>query len=269
MIRLLAAALVLTAWVGIAAAQPAAPAARPASAALMAVTGGPAWHELQPAQQLALAPLKAHWGGIDANRKSKWLAVAHRFASMSTVERQRVQTRMAEWAAMSPTERGRARQNFQELRTLRADDRQARWDAYSALPAEQKRELAQRTKPAPRPAEPPVAGGSTAKRAVPVNPVQVTVKPVTPTVVQAKPGASTNLVTKTPNPPAHHQPGLPKIAATAGFVNPTTLLPSRGPQGAAALSPARAPVATPVPVPVPAPATATAPASAAASEPGQ
>ena len=69
-----------------------------------------------------------------------------------------------------------------------------------------------------------------------VHPAPANVKPVSPTVVQAKPGASTTLVSKTPAPPLHHQAGLPKIAATDGFVNPSTLLPSRGPQGAAAIA---------------------------------
>jgi hypothetical protein len=38
---------------------------------------------------------------------------------------------------------------------------------------------------------------------------------------------------QTPLPPASIQHGLPKIAATPGFVDPATLLPRRGPQGAA------------------------------------
>ena len=138
---------------------------------------------------------------------------------------------MGEWASMSPAERGRARQNFQELRNLPHDDRQALWEAYRALPEEEKQQLAQRAKPAPKPADP--ASAPVGKRTVAVNPTPVVAKPVSPTVVQAKPGATTTLVTKSPTPPAHHQPGLPKIAATPGFVNPTTLLPSRGPQGAA------------------------------------
>jgi hypothetical protein len=47
-------------------------------------------------------------------------------------------------------------------------------------------------------------------------------------------------------PPAHQQTGLPKIAATPGFVDPVTLLPRRGPQGAAAVEvPAPAPAAKP------------------------
>jgi hypothetical protein len=51
--------------------------------------------------------------------------------------------------------------------------------------------------------------------------------------VQAKPGATTTLMSQRALPPAHHQPGLPKIAATEGFVDHSTLLPQRGPQGAA------------------------------------
>ena len=61
-------------------------------------------------------------------------------------------------------------------------------------------------------------------------------KPVAPTVVQAQPGATTTLISKRPAPPAHQQTGLPKIAATPGFVDKSTLLPQRGPQGAATRS---------------------------------
>ena len=212
----------------------------PAAAGTVRTTsaaGGPAWAELTLAQQSALSPLKGSWNGIDAARKAKWIVVAQRFPSMPAEERQRVQARMAEWAAMSPSERGRARQNFQELRKLPADDRQALWEAYRALPPEQRQELAQRARPvasAPRPADP----APTARRIVPVNPPPVAVKPVTPTVVQVKPGATTTLVSKPASPPLHNQPGLPKIVATPSFVDPATLLPKRGPQGAATLAPA-------------------------------
>jgi hypothetical protein len=178
-----------------------------------------------------LAPLKPHWSGIDASRKSKWLVVAQRFSTLPPEERRRVQARMSEWASMSPTDRGRARQNFQELRNLPLEDRQALWEAYRALPQEQRQQLAERAKPVSKPADP--ASAPAGKRPVAVNPTQVVTKPVSPTVVQAKPGATTTLVTKSPTPPTHHQPGLPKIAATPTFVNPTTLLPNRGPQGAA------------------------------------
>jgi hypothetical protein len=50
---------------------------------------------------------------------------------------------------------------------------------------------------------------------------------------QARPGATTSPMNQPPLPPANIQRGLPKIAATPGFVDPATLLPRRGPQGAA------------------------------------
>lgn len=233
------------------------------------VTGaGPAWTELTLAQQAALTPLKAHWSRIDANGKAKWIAVARRFPSMPAEERQRVQARMAEWTAMTPAERGRARQNFQELRNLPGEDRQALWEAYRALPPEQRQELAQRARPAtaPKPATEPAP--PTARRLVPVNPPPPTVKPVTPTVVQVKPGATTTLVSKPASPPLHNQPGLPKIAATPGFVNPQTLLPKRGPQGAATVKvPAEQPARAPAAAALAAPAAAATSAAAASAAP--
>lgn len=235
---------------------------------------GPAWAELPPAQQVALAPLRAHWRGLDADRKKKWLAVAQRFPGLPPQEQQRVQARMTQWAAMSPGERGHARQSYQELRNLPAADRQALWEAYRALPPEERQALARRgapsapaaaadskappqarrATPAPTAARatgpvtaPPAAGrpprpsfgaapkGDERKRAVPVNPQPLAVRPVTPTAIQVKPGATTTLMNKSPSPPLHNQPGLPKITATPGFVDPDTLLPNRGPQGAATI----------------------------------
>jgi hypothetical protein len=45
-------------------------------------------------------------------------------------------------------------------------------------------------------------------------------------------GATTSLVNQVTHAPAHQQVGLPKINTTQGFVNPQTLLPLRGQQGA-------------------------------------
>ncbi|HEY6355869.1 MAG TPA: hypothetical protein VIY30_15385, partial [Burkholderiaceae bacterium] len=71
------------------------------------------------------------------------------------------------------------------------------------------------------------------------------VKPVAPTVVQAAPGATTTLVTRQPAPPAHQQAGMPKIAATPGFVDRNTLLPQRGAQSAGVRTSASAPASRP------------------------
>jgi hypothetical protein len=218
---------------------PLARAQQPAPRSIPTVTAeqGPKWSTLTAAQRAALGPLQAEWPSIDTSRKQKWLEVASRFPSMTADERERVQVRMGEW--VRPAERGRARQQFQETRQLSPQDRQARWEAYQALPPSERNALAAKSAAEPdRPAHPvspnAAASANTPKRnLVSPAPSPAPNKPVAPTVVQATPGATTTLMSKSATPPPHHQPGLPKIAATKGFVDPATLLPTRGPQGAA------------------------------------
>lgn len=216
-----------------------------------AAAAGPAWSELSPWQQTALAPLKSDWATLDGPRKEKWLELTVRFPRMSIDEQERIQRRMSDWARMSPEQRGQARQNFQLARQLPPEERQSRWEAYQSLSPERRRELAAQAGslkptenkargskvPLKRPRAEPLDGD---KSNIVPNPRFVAEpKRITPTLVQAKPGASTNLMTKPVSPPPHQQTGLPKVAATPGFVDDDTLLPRRGPQGAAALAPKR------------------------------
>lgn len=230
---------------------PVASVARPPAKA--AVEQGVRWRDLKPAQQAPLKPLEQDWSRIEASQKQKWLQVAEGFPKMSAAEQGRVQARMADWAKLTPQERGVARMNFQEATQLPAQDRQARWDDYQALSAEQKRLLAARAARATSPASPPdasrkpVAGDARSDRAekatrespqaksniVPNPALAGPPRAVSPTVVQARPGATTTSISKRAAPPSHQQAGLPKIAATPEFVDKTTLLPQRGPQGAA------------------------------------
>jgi len=209
------------------------------------VEEGVRWNDLKPAQRAALKPLERDWSGIDATRKQKWIEVSGRYGKMSPDEQARMQARMSEWTKLSPQERGAARLNFQEAKQLPAQDRQARWDAYQALPPEKRRELAERAQP---PADgsrktaavTPRNGDGKSVRDVPSpksnivpNPAYAAPpKPIAPTVLRAGPGATTTLISKRPAPPSHQQTGLPKIAATPEFVNKSTLLPQRGPQAA-------------------------------------
>lgn len=203
----------------------------------------PNWASLTPAQQQALAPLQRDWPSIEANRKQKWLELAARFPSIPADERLRVQARMAEWARLTPAERADARLQYQQVRQLPAQERQARWQAYQALPEDERLRLAHGARPAAKQASaaadalaqahaPPEPG--TGKRNLVVTGSLPPSRPVAPTVVQAKPGATTTTMSMHTPPPSHNQTGLPKIAATPGFVDPATLLPRRGPQGAAA-----------------------------------
>jgi Protein of unknown function (DUF3106) len=204
-----------------------------------AVSGTP-WTSLTAAQKAALAPLQRDWPTIESSGRDKWLELAARFPSMSAAERQRVQERMAEWSRLSPTQRAQARLQFQEARQVSPIDRQAKWEAYQALPEEERRQLLDRARPelsnpaAVSGARQPKESAADSKRNTVEPQRSPTAKPVAPTVVQARPGASTTLMSSTASPPAHNQAGLPKIVAIEGFVDPVTLLPKVGPQGAAA-----------------------------------
>lgn len=200
------------------------------------------WASLTPGQKNALKPLQAEWSRIDGASQSKWVEIANRLPTMPPAERARVQNRMTEWTKLTPRERGQARMNFREAQQVPAQERKAKWEEYKALPPEQRKQLAARATPAPRKAH--ANGGApdaAPKSSVVPNPSYAPrPKPVAPTVAQAQPGATTNLITKRPSPPVHQPSGLPKIAVTPGFVDQSTLLPKRGPQGAAPRSAAAA-----------------------------
>lgn len=214
---------------------------------------GMRWQKLKPTQREALKPLQQEWSGMDSPSRQKWLQLSERLPSMPADERDRVQARMSDWEKLTPAERGQARLRFQEAKQTPLPDRRSRWAAYEALPPEQKRALAARAGAAPSPN--PADGGARrataasgrsdradraghdaprAKSNIVPNPAFAPPpRPIGPTVMQATPGATTTLITRRPAPPPHQQTGLPKIAATPEFVNRSTLLPQRGPQGAA------------------------------------
>ncbi len=210
----------MTAWQRLA--QAGAALALVGATALHAADADPAtaWQALTPQQREALAPLQGDWGRFDAQRRSKWLAFAQRYEAMAPEYRHRLHARMAEWAQMSPAEHDRARLQFQQTRQLPASERQLQWQAYQSLSDEQRRALARRRAPPARSGDSPPL--RTTPQAI-----------VAPTIVQARPGATTTPLSVPATPPPHHQAGLPKIVAVPGFVDPDTLLPQRGPQGAA------------------------------------
>lgn len=209
---------------------------------------GPKWASLLPAHRVALKPLEHDWNTFGPDQKQKWIELAAQFPSLSGDERQRIQARMTEWAKLTPQQRGAARFQFKQAKELAPTNRQARWDAYQALPDDQKKELASR-------AVPPQAQAESVRRARALRAESASQpgaqsksnvvstdsarqpRSVAPAVVQAPAGATTNLISKQATPPAHQQAGLPKITASPNFVNPATLLPKSGPQGAAVVAP--------------------------------
>ena len=236
------------AWASLSGAQ-GAPTPVPLAPKASAVEHGVHWQALKPAQQATLRPLEREWSALSAPQKQEWLKLSARFPKLTSAGQARVQDRMAEWARMTPQQRGQARLNFQEAKQMTVQDRQARWDAYEALSPERRQQFAARAAPtatalaveAARKRAMAAARNGKSNREAPQaksnivpNPAFASpLKAVTPTVVQARPGATTTLITRRPAPPSHQHTGLPKIAATPEFVNRATLLPQRGPQGAA------------------------------------
>lgn len=215
---------------------------------------GPRWSQLTRAQRAALQPLAPHWSSVDAVRKQQWIEIADRYDRLPPDEQARIQERMATWSALTPQQRGRARQQFQEARRMSPEERVERWDAYQALPPEKRDELADKAaknrrpskRAAPGSARPEAArsaGGAAggqragketpaaAKTSIPnviVTPVyNLPPKPVGPTIVQVRPGATTALMSRRPAPAPQREIVLPKMTGTPEFVDSNTLLPRR------------------------------------------
>jgi len=195
-----------------------------------ALTRAPNWTELSPAQKILLAPLESEWAGLGPDRRIKWLGVAAKLPSLPPDEQARMQERMRDWARLSPDERRQARIGWQTAKQVGSDERQAKWEAYQALPAERRQELADKAArkqaaAALPPVSKPLVGTQTKSNLVP--PVVKLPVPTaaTATLLQAKPGASTVLMTRTPSLPPHQFAGQTKVVADPDLVNPQTLLP--------------------------------------------
>jgi hypothetical protein len=154
--------------------------------------GRPLWMDLTEAQQQALAPLAKLWPTMTEPHKRKWLALSQNFAQLSADEQNTLQSRMREWAALSPQQRSAARLNFAGAQQLPQEDKKAKWEAYQALSPEAKQKLA-------------------AQQAKPVVGAAPAVKPVAPAKLTTPPVATANKA-------------LPRIATDQAA--PATLLPA-------------------------------------------
>lgn len=200
------------------------------------------WHELTPKQQALLAPLERDWPEISDAQRSKWLSATPTLATMSGEEIKRVHDRIRDWTLLSGSERLNARISFQVSRQLTPEQRQARWEAYKALPAEERRALAEKAlarrqalaeAPA-RAAKPAVTQRKS--DATPSAPALVTPALVTSILVQAKPGATTVLITRDLARPPHLHEGQVRMADPK-LLDPRTLLPLRKTPAASAPHP--------------------------------
>jgi hypothetical protein len=179
-------------------------------------TSGRSWKSLSPQQQAALAPLKQEWENIEAARRSKWIEVADKLPGMPADQQQRVRNRMAEWAKLTPKERGQARLHYKEAQRVPPDERKAKWEAYKALPAEQQRKLAERAPAASAPMAKPVGKRSE------LPPARQGMTKVSPT--QHTPSAPHGLV----KPPRNAPPSAPKASQPTMQKPPVAATPPTG-----------------------------------------
>lgn len=194
---------------------------------------GPRWTELSTPQKEALYPLADRWSVLSEGQKRNWLNLAAGFHALSEDEQAKMLARITDWASLSTQQRSQARLNYAAASRLPADSRRARWEAYQALSAEEKKRLA--AKAAPRP-----TGAAT------------TVRPVSPKKLARVP-AATNAPPAVPNPPKiqppaefHSPQALPVPPPVVVQTSPVTI-PSALPAPLPPLAPTSAPEPTPEP----------------------
>jgi len=114
------------------------------------VAGGVNWQTLNGEQKNALRPLAALWPTLTGDQQRKWVALTRNYGRLSAGEQATLQSRMTEWATLTPAQRTQARLNFGEARRLPVDERKARWEEYQSLtPEERQRLAADHAKPPP------------------------------------------------------------------------------------------------------------------------
>lgn len=152
-----------------------------------------------------MAPLESSWSSLSEGQRRKWLALSESYPNLGQAEQEKLHSRMAEWAALSPKDREVARLNFAQSKTVAKPDRAANWEAYKALSPEERERLAKVAKVKP-------VGAA------------VAVKPVAPEKL-------------TPVPVTRHTPDQERAAAVSQRpINRNTLLP-QPPFGAASQPP--------------------------------
>ena len=117
---------------------------------LQRMGSGPSWNELTRQQREVLTPLKERWSNMGELTKRRWISLAEGFEQLPPEGQDKLRERMQTWANLSVQQRNQARLNFYSSRQLSQEDLQAKWDAYQALSAEEKRRLAAKAAPKAR-----------------------------------------------------------------------------------------------------------------------
>jgi hypothetical protein len=117
----------------------------------------PLWSELSASQRELLQPFAQQWNALPSTEKRAWAELARRFPKMNPRQRERVEKRIADWAALSPEQRRVARANFRVARQVPREEVRSEWEHYQSMTEAQRSVLGQA----------PASGSNTAARHVP------------------------------------------------------------------------------------------------------
>lgn len=117
----------------------------------------PLWSELSASQRELLQPFAQQWNALPSAEKRAWAELARRFPKMNARQREQVERRIADWAALSPEQRRVARANFRVARQVPREEVRSEWEHYQSMTEAQRSVLGQS----------PAGGSNTAARHVP------------------------------------------------------------------------------------------------------
>ena len=138
--RLIAAAL-LAAFAAVASAQPSQERLK---------TPQTRWSELAPAERRILGPIEENWDRLPGYQQQRLISSARKYPSLQPIQKERFDTRIRDWAAMSSEQRRAARETFQGLRRLPPDKQhelRERWLQRHRPPDEQRNRADESSEP--------------------------------------------------------------------------------------------------------------------------
>lgn len=159
------------------------------------------WAQLTAAQRSALAPLAQAWAGLTDAHKRKWISLSENWLRLTPDQQRKLQARMTQWAGLTPRQRETARLMYAEVANLPAATKQAQWQAYQALSADEKQKLRkEQPRLTPRTAIAPKPTAADKMQRVPTAvPGQ---SKLDPRIVLTTPGAAAQTVVRKASPPA-------------------------------------------------------------------
>lgn len=111
----------------------------------------PSWSELSPAQQEALARLRADWDQLPASRRVRaleWVERKARWDAMTPEQREKLRTGARNFRELPPELREKMRASMQAMRALPDDERRALRKRWHEMSPEQRRAWLQSGGPA-------------------------------------------------------------------------------------------------------------------------